>query len=495
MKRLTMKCAALGMALLMIAPSVLAVDYTQHWAKEAIEKWNAYEVVKGYENGDFRPNNPITRAELATILDRVFKFPEASSLSPYMDIIATPDKWYVAPVSKVTAQELMYIEGFLFEPNAPVTREEAAYAIAKAYELSPIEEEKTYFKDEEQISLWAKKAVKTLAYYGYISGTPEGDFRPQSTLTRAEIVMMLNNMTSQLIKKPETFKESIKGNVVINTSEALLKDLTIEGNLYITSGVTKSILDHVTVTGTVYIKGGSVQMSGTYKEVQLATGAPIELTAGTIETLVVNKAGSSLKVAQGAALGEVVQKSPIQIEGQGAIADQGGVGGPGSAGGGQIGQSQAPKLQSVEVTISGTSVALPVSDQSVLIDLPALSASFSSSDTIDGFKILATTDKATITSSTGSIEVGSTYTFRALEDQLGLIREIATEVGMSPSFIVEQLLGGSKITLGSLLDNYALGKALADSLGYHLEDSYTFERYLVNSQGQGETIYITLRLQ
>ena len=382
----------------------------------------------------------------------------------------------------------MHIEGFLFEPNAPVTREEAAYAIAKAYELDPIEEVKTYFKDEEQISLWAKEAVKTLAYYGYINGTPEGNFMPQSTLTRAEIVTMLNNMTGKLITKPETFNESIKGNVVVSSSEAVLKDLTIEGNLYITSGVTKSTLDHVTVTGTVYVNGGSVQMSGTYKDVRLATGELIELTAGTIEKLVVNKAGSSLKVAQGAALGELVQKSPIQIEGQGTVAGQGGAGG-------QVGQSQAPKLQSVEMTISGTSVELPVSDQSVLIDLPSLSASFSSSDTIDSFKILATTPQATITSSIGSIEAGSTYTFRELEDQLGLIREVAMGVGMSSDFIVDELLGGSKITLGSLLDNYALGKALADSLGYHLEDSYTFERYLMSSQGEGETIYITLRLQ
>ena len=99
MKTNKMRTVAISLAVLISSPSVLAADYDQHWAKEAIEKWNAYEVVKGYENGDFRPNNPITRAELATILDRVFKFPEASSLSPYMDIIATPDQWYVVPVS------------------------------------------------------------------------------------------------------------------------------------------------------------------------------------------------------------------------------------------------------------------------------------------------------------------------------------------------------------------------------------------------------------
>ena len=68
----------------------------------------------------------------------------------------------------------------------------------------------------------------------------------------------------------------------------------------------------MTVIGTVYINGGSMQMSGTYKELRLATSVPIELAAGSIEKLVVNKSGSSLKVAQGAVLGELVQKTPIK---------------------------------------------------------------------------------------------------------------------------------------------------------------------------------------
>ena len=60
---------------------------------------------------------------------------------------------------------------------------------------------------------------------------------------------------------------------------------------------------------------------------------------------------------------------------------------------------------------------------------------------------------------------------------------------MIPDLIVHVLLEESRIALGSLLDNYALSKALADSLGYHLEESYTFECYLMSSQDEGETIY------
>lgn len=497
MKRLSMKAAALGVVLLMSAQPVLAADhgqrdYEQHWAKEAIEKWNGYEVVKGYENGDFRPNNPITRAELAAILDRVFKFPEVSSLGNYMDIIASPDKWYVAPVSKVTALGLMHIDGFLFEPNALVTREEAVYAIAKAYELAAAKEEKTSFKDENQISSWALEAVSTLAHSNYITGTPEGNFMPQNTLTRAEVVTMLNNITSELITKSGTYTQSIKGNVVINSSDVVLKDLTIEGDLYITSGVKNSTLDNVTVTGTVYVKGGSLQISGQYKEVHLSTGAPVSFTAGTIEKLVVAKAGSSLTVAQGATLGELVQNSPINLEGVGGTGTAGGAGG---AGGNQIVQGEAPKLQAVGIYINGSYVDLPVSDNTVVIDIPSLSQQFSASASIDGFTISASTSGSSITSSTGRIEVGEYYSFPELEAQLGLIKEIAEEVGISPSFVVEQLLGGGTITMGSLLDNYALGKDLAVQLGYDLQDSYTFERYLTSSQGVGEAIYITLNLQ
>lgn len=495
MKRLTMKCTALGMALLISSPSILAADYTQHWAKDAITKWNTYEVVKGYKNGDFRPNHMITRAELATILDRIFKFPETTNLSPYMDIIASPDKWYVIPVSKVTALELMHIQGFLFEPNAPVTREEAAYAIAKAYELLPIVEEKTYFKDEDKVSSWAKEVVKTLAHYNYINGTPEGNFMPQSTLTRAEIVTMLNNMTSILVTKSEVLTQSIKGNVVINSKEATLKNMTIEGNLYLTSAVEKSVLDNVTVKGTVYVRGGSLKLSGIYEEVQLATGASVELTAGTINKLVVTKAGSSLKVAEGTSVKELVQKTPIQIEGQGTIAGQNTILGQGGIGGGQMPQNPVVKLDSVEIFINGVATELPISDKTILIDIPSLSQSFSTSDTIDGFRMSATVPGVTITSSTGSIQAGNMYSFRELENELGLIREIATEAGMPAGLVIEQLLGEDRVTIGSLLDNYALGKILASSLGFNLQDNYTFERTLTNNQGGQESIYITLRLQ
>lgn len=468
MKRLPIKSAALGITLLISAPSLLAADYTQHWAKDAIEKWSNYQVVKGYENGDFRPNNPITRAEFTTLLDRVFKWPQASGPAPYMDIIAAPHKWYVTSVNKAADLQIMHIDGFLFEPDALVTREEAAYAMMKAYDLVPVTEEKTYFKDEAQIAPWAKEAVQTLAHYGYIEGTPEGNFSPKSTLTRAEIVTMLDHMTSQLITTSEPMAQSIKGNVVINSLEATLKHLTIEGNLYITAGVSKATLDQVTVTGTVYIKGGSVQMSGTYQEVQLEAGMPIELVTGTIEKLIVTQAGSHLKLGENAAIKELVQNAPIEIEGQGKIGQTE-----------QAGQTgQADQIQEIEIFISGTPVQFPVSNQSILIDIPSLSQQFSTSDTIDGFRILDTT-----------------YTFKALEEQLGLIREIATEVALPPNLLIQQLLGEDPVTLGSLLDNYAIGKQLADSLGYTLKDSYTFERLLTNNQGDSQTIYITLRLQ
>lgn len=488
MKMKKVKIASIGLALLMTTTSVLAADYEQHWAKDAIEKWNHYGIVKGYENGDFRPSNPITRAELAVILDRVFKFPEATSVSPYMDIIAMPDKWYVSSVSKVTALELMHIEGFLFEPNTPVTREEAAYAIAKAYELTLQAEGKTPFKDESQISSWALEAVSTLAHAQYITGTPEGNFMPQGTLTRAEVVTMLNNMTSQLITAPGTYTETIKGNVIVSSQEITLNDLTIEGNLYLTSEVKQSLLNNVTVTGTVYISGGAVEMSGDYKEVRLASGAPISLIAGNIEQLVVTKAGSTLKVAQGAALGEVIQKSPITIENASTI-------GGGSQGGGQIGVSEALELTSAGIYISGKYVELPMSDDAIEIDIPSLSAQFNASDRIEGFKISANIAEASLTSSTGSMKSDQYYSFRELEEELGLITEIATDVGISPSLVINQLLGNGNITIGDLLDNYALGKALGAQLGYELQDSYTFERYLTSDKGGSQTVYITLRLQ
>lgn len=88
-----------------LAQPVWAKDYEGHWAKEAIDRWSTYEVVKGMENGDFKPNESVTRAELATFLNRTFQFTEVETNRKYEDL--TPGAWYSEAIANVTGRGIM----------------------------------------------------------------------------------------------------------------------------------------------------------------------------------------------------------------------------------------------------------------------------------------------------------------------------------------------------------------------------------------------------
>lgn len=235
-----------------------AKDYDNHWAKEAITKWSEKEVLEGYEDGTFKPNNQVTRGELAAIIARVFGLTDTTSAKKYTDVEAT--KWYVADVARVSSAGIMndYEDG-TFKPEQPATREEAAYAIAKAYEVATKDATIT-FKDQADISDWAEDEIVSLVAGGYLNGTPEGTFRPGASLTRAEAVTMVDKITADLVNVAGIYSQDIEGNLVVNTADVELKDMVITGNLYLAEGIGEGSvkLTNVTVLGDVIVEGGGI---------------------------------------------------------------------------------------------------------------------------------------------------------------------------------------------------------------------------------------------
>lgn len=255
----TLAVAALAAVTVTALPTTtFASDYENHWAKVMIEKWSQKEVLKGYEDGSFKPNNTVTRGELAAILVRVFGLNEVAGATVYTDV--TPTKWYAGDIAKVSAAGLMndYEDG-TFKPEQEATREEAAYAIAKAYRVAA-QDKTSSFTDQAQISDWAEDEIAALVAGGYLNGTPDGSFRPQATLTRAEAVTMVHKITADLVNVAGVYSQDIEGNLVVNTTGVELKDMTITGNLYLAEGIGEGEvkLTNVTVLGDVIVEGGSI---------------------------------------------------------------------------------------------------------------------------------------------------------------------------------------------------------------------------------------------
>ncbi len=167
------------------------IDLDNNWAKAAIEKLAGMGAISAYPDGTFRPNTQITRAEFITLLVKVLKLKANSDGLAFKD---TADHWAKGGISVATS--LGIARGYndnSFKPDNPITREEMAVMACKAAKLTPASGD-TNFSDNKQISSWAKGSVMTVVNSRIMSGYLGGTFKPQGNATRAEAVSMLLNI-------------------------------------------------------------------------------------------------------------------------------------------------------------------------------------------------------------------------------------------------------------------------------------------------------------
>lgn len=232
------------------------LDYADHWAKNEIEYLMYKDIVTGYTDGSFRPDNRITRAEFVTIANYIFGYSELGQVS-FRDV--NVGDWFYNEIAK--AVKAGYISGYsdnTMRPNNSVTRQEASVIIGRIFSMEEKQEAATEFKDVSKIGSWAKGFVNALNEKGYISGYPDRTFRPENSLTRAEAVKMLANISGNIINSGKEHTSDANGNVVVSSSGTLLRNMHIKGNLYLAEGIGKGevTLDNVTVEGNTYVRGG-----------------------------------------------------------------------------------------------------------------------------------------------------------------------------------------------------------------------------------------------
>lgn len=234
----------------------IRTERSGHWAQASIDRWTGYGVVKGYGDGLFHPDDNITRAEIATIINRLFGYYAKSELS-FADVAA--GAWYEEELSK--AREAGYYTGFpgnLAKAATTITRQDALTLIAKAFSLQ--KESATTnlgYTDEESISAYAREAVAALN--GIVSGYPDGTFRPDQYMTRAELVQVMDRLVAEFYYEPGAEQGgTIEGHVLMNHRDVALKAAAISGNLYLAPGIADGDiqLEGISVQGTTFVSGG-----------------------------------------------------------------------------------------------------------------------------------------------------------------------------------------------------------------------------------------------
>ena len=165
-----------------------------------LNKTDHFAYVIGYPDGTVHPNGQITRAEVATIFFRLLRdevrdgaFTTSNS---YSDVAY--GKWYNNPISTMSALGIItgYPDG-TFKPNKPITRAEFA-AIAARFDETQSGKSATY---SDVIGHWAAKEIGIAYYNDWIKGYPDGTFKPDQNITRAEAMTMINRV---LERKPES---------------------------------------------------------------------------------------------------------------------------------------------------------------------------------------------------------------------------------------------------------------------------------------------------
>ncbi len=179
-------------------PSAIFNDVAGHWAEDSINSMAAQGIVQG-DNGKFRPDASITRAELITMVVRALNLSEKGTQTGFSDV--AEDSWYASYI-KAALDNGIISKDTHFRPNDVVTREEMAKILAGANaimkgETLVLPEGDTSFTDAHTISMWAQPYVLYASENGLMNGVGEGNFAPKATGTRAQVATVLDRMFTQ----------------------------------------------------------------------------------------------------------------------------------------------------------------------------------------------------------------------------------------------------------------------------------------------------------
>ncbi|WP_449600368.1 S-layer homology domain-containing protein [Paenibacillus sp. Marseille-Q9583] len=314
-------------------------DYEGHWAQQQIESWLEKGWLKGFEDGSVKPNQSISRAEFVALVNRFFEITKSQPVK-FTDLPASGLVY--EEFSKAVTQGYIMGYGDKVRPNDPVTRQEVAVIISKLLRLEEPQNLSVLdqFKDRDQIASWSEKKIAGMINSGSMKGYPNGNFAPAQAMTRAEAVALLESMNKSsgggpvFISKPTVFGSNDPAHlyghksVTVSTYGVTLQNLIIYEDLLLDEGIGEGevSLDNVTVKGKVIVKGGgvnSIHFKNSIIEqvvVQRKGGVVRLVTEGAtqIKNIFV-QTGAILNLGQGTTVSKVILDALTKVTGPGQL--------------------------------------------------------------------------------------------------------------------------------------------------------------------------------
>lgn len=176
-------------------------DISGSWAADAIDRMNSRLIVEGTGSGLFEPSRLITRAEFASILTKGLGLKPSPTPSTFRDV--SESAWYQDAVTAAAEYDL--VTGFTdgtFRPQQQITRAEAIVMLSRALELTGsgnINAEATLqpFVDRDDLPSWAQNAALTTVQSGLLNGQNGNRLAPQQPVSRAEVATLIDRLLRQ----------------------------------------------------------------------------------------------------------------------------------------------------------------------------------------------------------------------------------------------------------------------------------------------------------
>ncbi len=175
-------------------------DIEVHWAKDAIEYVALAGVMNGVAEGEFAPDEKLTRAMLVTMLYRLSEDADVGE-NEFSDI--ADNAWYAPAANWASKNNITsgYGDG-VFAPDDYVTREQLVVFLMRyvGYKKIDMSYTKSHFTDNDEISDWAKESVHWAKENGIITGRDDGSFDPDGDATRGEIAAVFMRLCENILK-------------------------------------------------------------------------------------------------------------------------------------------------------------------------------------------------------------------------------------------------------------------------------------------------------
>ena len=268
-------------------------DFPTGWSYAAMTDAVNNGLLTGYGDGTIRPQERLTRAQMAAIINRAFGAEiKADIAGKYSDV--NPGDWFYDDIAKaVNMKTFAGDDSGNMRPNEPITREDAMVVISRALVVSSMGTELLYnYTDRDTVDGYAEAAVCAFLDRHYVQGYGDGTIRGRNYITREEFAQIMDNIFAAYVRVGgEITVGNSEGEVIITGDNigagntVRISSSYINGDLIIGDGLSTAdiIIENVDVKGRILLRGGEGTV--TFKNVKLGTLIVTNDVNGTVNFL------------------------------------------------------------------------------------------------------------------------------------------------------------------------------------------------------------------